>query len=113
MDGTPWGKKHKVRVNELGGAGDRSDSTVNGGRAIRSKVPDDLIRALLHAILEENKGGGAAATASPTANTKTTTHTTSDTTAPSDGASPPLVANHSATYAFVNCTVTFALPPLG
>ena len=109
----PVGKKHKVRVNELGGSGDRSDSTVNGGRAIRSKVPDDLIRALLHAILEENKGGGAAATASPTANTKTTTHTTSDTTAPSDGASPPLAANHSATYAFVNCTVTFALPPLG
>ena len=109
----PVGKKHKVRVNELGGAGDRSDSTVNGGRAIRSKVPDGLIRALLHAILEENKGGGAAATASPTANTKTTTHTTTDTTAPSDDASPPLVANQSATYAFVNCTVTFALPPLG
>ena len=44
------GKKHKVRVNELGGG---SDSTINGKRAIRSRVPVDLIRALFMGVIRE------------------------------------------------------------
>ena len=47
-----YGKKHAVRVNELGGG---SDSTINGKRAVRSKVPTELIRSLFMGVMRERK----------------------------------------------------------
>ena len=44
------GRRHAKNVNELGGG---HDSTILGGRAIRSKVPDNLIRALLNGVEAE------------------------------------------------------------
>ncbi len=42
--------KHRVRVNEIGGGG---DSTINGGRFMRSKVPEKLIKELLTSVISE------------------------------------------------------------
>ncbi len=44
------GKKHKVRVNELGGG---SDSTILGNRSVRSRVPTELIRSLFMGVYRE------------------------------------------------------------
>ena len=46
------GKKHAVRVNELGGG---SDSTILGKRSVRSKVPEELIRSLFMGVMRERK----------------------------------------------------------
>ena len=49
------GKKHAVKVNELGGG---SDSTINGKRAVRSKVPEELIRSLFMGVMREKSLNG-------------------------------------------------------